>query len=793
VAGYTTSSTFPATAGAYQIKNNADIAGGWASVFVTKLNTTGTALLYSTYLGGTGYGARGAGIAVDGFGDAYVTGNALTIDFPTTNGAFQTLNKAAAAVNANPTAYSGNVFVTKLNPTGAALVYSTFVGGSTDDYGLGIALDGSGDAYVTGSTDSSDFPVVNAYQSTNPGSANKAPSAFVTEVNSAGTGLVYSTYLGGSGIPPQACSSACLNQSGSGDVGVAIAVDDLGDAYVTGNAVSLNFPTTSGAYQTVNNAAALYQSTGTNGVNAFVTKLNPSGSQLLYSTYLGGSNQDSSNGIAQDGVGGIYVAGEATSTNFPTTTGAYQTTNAGGVSDAFIAKLAIGPVSGQVAVPNVVGDTQAAATAAITGAGLVLGTVTTQSSSTVASGDVISESPVAGTSVSNGSAVNIVVSTGPAQVAVPNVVGDTKAAATTAITGAGLVLGTVSTASSSTVASGNVISESPVAGTSVSTGSAVNIVVSTGPAPVVVPNVVGDTQAAATTAITGAGLVLGTVTTQNSSTVASGDVISESPVAGTSVSTGAAVNLVVSTGAAQVAVPNVVGDTQAAATSAIIAAGLAVGTVSTASSSTVASGNVISESPSAGTSVNSGSAVNLVVSTGPAQTPSYTLIANPSSLTIKSGSSASTVITLTPTGGFTGTVNFTCGTLPADVTCTFMPTSLTVTSSTALTTTLTIGTTGTATAALIKQPAGTVLPTLLAALILLPLGFTRRILRTRKAGSQWFGLLLLTGACFAAAGLLGTAGCGGSSSSTPAGTYSIPITVTSGSTTVPLNLSITIQ
>jgi hypothetical protein len=287
--------------------------------------------------------------------------------------------------------------------------------------------------------------------------------------------------------------------------------------------------------------------------------------------------------------------------------------------------------------------------------------------------------------------------------------------------------------------------------------------------------------------------VLGTVTTQSSSTVASGDVISESPVAGTSVSTGAAVNLVVSTGAAQVAVPNVVGDTQAAATSAIIAAGLAVGTVSTASSSTVASGNVISESPSAGTSVNSGSAVNLVVSTGPAQTPSYTLIANPSSLTIKSGSSASTVITLTPTGGFTGTVNFTCGTLPADVTCTFMPTSLTVTSSTALTTTLTIGTTGTATAALIKQPAGTVLPTLLAALILLPLGFTRRILRTRKTGSQWFGLLLLTGACFAAAGLLGTAGCGGSSSSTPAGTYSIPITVTSGSTTVPLNLSITIQ
>jgi len=173
--------------------------------------------------------------------------------------------------------------------------------------------------------------------------------------------------------------------------------------------------------------------------------------------------------------------------------------------------------------------------------------------------------------------------------------------------------------------------------------------------------------------------------------------------------------------------------------------------------------------------------------------PGYTLSANPSSLTIHSGSSASTVITLTPTGGFTGTVNFSCGTLPSLVTCTFVPASLTVTSSTALTTTLTIGTTGTAMASLGNRPAGTVLPTLLAALILLPLGFMRRVLRTRKAGSQWLGLLLLAGTCLAAAGLLGTAGCGGNSSSTPVGAYSIPITVTSGATTVPLNLSITIQ
>jgi kumamolisin len=383
----------------------------------------------------------------------------------------------------------------------------------------------------------------------------------------------------------------------------------------------------------------------------------------------------------------------------------------------------------------------------------------------------------------------------PIQVAVPNVVGDTQAAATTAITGAGLVVGTVTTASSPTVASGNVISESPIAGTSVSSGSAVNLVVSTGAAPVAVPNVVGDTQAAASTAITGAGLVVGTVTTASSPTVASGNVISESPIAGTSVSSGSAVNLVVSTGAAPVAVPNVVGDTQAAASTAITGAGLVVGTVTTASSPTVASGNVISESPIAGTSVSSGSAVNLVVSTGPALAPGYTLSANPSSLTIPSGSTGSTVITLTPTGGFTGTVNFACGTLPSLVTCSFAPTSLTVPSSSPLTTTLTIGTTGATTASLGDGPAGGVLPVIFAALILLPLGFTRRILRTRKAGSRWLAcLLLLAGATFAAAGMLGIAGCGGSGKkSTPAGTYSIPITVTSGGTTVPLNLSITIQ
>src|SRR5271166_2835028 len=173
--------------------------------------------------------------------------------------------------------------------------------------------------------------------------------------------------------------------------------------------------------------------------------------------------------------------------------------------------LALKPVAAQVSVPNVVGMTQTTASTNITSAGLVLGTVTMQTSSTVAAGSVISESPAAGTLVGSGSAVSLGVSSGATQVSVPNVVGMTQATATTTITGQGLVLGTVTMQTSSTVAAGSVISESPAAGTLVGSGSAVSLVVSSGATQVSVPNVVGMTQATATTTITGQGLVLGTV------------------------------------------------------------------------------------------------------------------------------------------------------------------------------------------------------------------------------------------------------------------------------------------
>lgn len=206
--------------------------------------------------------------------------------------------------------------------------------------------------------------------------------------------------------------------------------------------------------------------------------------------------------------------------------------------------------TGPVTVPNVVNQTEAAARTAITTANLVVGTVTQQSSATVPAGRVSSQNPAGGVGVTAGSAVNLVVSTGPAPapgpVTVPNVVNQAEAAARAAIIAANLAVGAVTQQSSVTVPAGSVISQSPAAQTLLAIGSAVSFVVSTGP--VAVPNVVNQTQAAATTALTGAGLAVGTVTQASSATVPSGSVISQSPAAGTNVVAGSAVALVVSTG-----------------------------------------------------------------------------------------------------------------------------------------------------------------------------------------------------------------------------------------------------
>ena len=295
VVGDTNSTNFP-TASPFQAA-----IGGSYDAFVTKLNATGLALVYSTYLGGN-INDVAAGIAVDSAGNAYVTGYTASTNFPTAS-PFQ------AAIGG-----ASDAFVTKLNATGLVLLYSTYLGGSSDDVAAGIAVDSAGNAYVAGSAGSTNFPTTSSFQAASGGGVN---DAFVTKLNATGSALAYSTYLGGN----------------SYDSAYGIAVDSAGNAYVTGTTLSTNFPT-----------ASPIQATHGGGENdAFVTKLNATGSALVYSTYLGGNSYDSAQGIAVDSAGNAYVAGDTESTNFLTAS-PFQAATGGGSQDAFVTKISITPV-----------------------------------------------------------------------------------------------------------------------------------------------------------------------------------------------------------------------------------------------------------------------------------------------------------------------------------------------------------------------------------------------------------------------------------------------------------------
>lgn len=232
-------------------------------------------LSYATYLGGSGTD-QAARIAVDAAGNAYVIGDTTSPNFPTAN--------PLQAARRGPQ----NVFVAKLNPAGA-LVYSTYLGGSAYEQGLGIAVDSSGNVYVTGSTNSGDFPTVAPFQRTIGGQSD----AFVTKLNAGGDALVYSTYLGGSRV----------------DQAYAITVDASGHAYVAGSTLSADFPT-------VKPFQSTFRDGGWLGTDAFVTKFGADGS-VIYSTFLGGRDSELASGIAADGDGYAYVVGQTRSTDFP--------------------------------------------------------------------------------------------------------------------------------------------------------------------------------------------------------------------------------------------------------------------------------------------------------------------------------------------------------------------------------------------------------------------------------------------------------------------------------------------
>jgi photosystem II stability/assembly factor-like uncharacterized protein len=260
----------------------------FVDAFVTKLNPSGSGLLFSTLLGGTNDDS-GNGIAVDGNGNIAIAGSTFSTDFPTVN---------AIQSDPGPTQFCSTGFVTRLDPSASSYVFSTYLGGNSCDAANGVAVDTSGSVYVVGQTNSSDFPTANAFQDTVGSSI--ARDAFVTKFTTTGA-LAYSTYLGGS----------------VDDLGFAIAVDASGNAYVTGTTQSLNFPTL--------NPIQTASLDGFRGDDVFVTKLNSQGSGLVYSTYLGGSGTDTGRSIAVDSSGNAYVTGVSLSVDFPLTAGALRT------------------------------------------------------------------------------------------------------------------------------------------------------------------------------------------------------------------------------------------------------------------------------------------------------------------------------------------------------------------------------------------------------------------------------------------------------------------------------------
>ncbi|NOY45344.1 MAG: hypothetical protein GXP50_07825, partial [Deltaproteobacteria bacterium] len=273
---------------------------GPTDAFVVKLDPDGN-LVYATYLGGSGYEEAYA-VAVDGAGNVYVAGSTTSDNFPTTTTAVQTDYKGM-----------NDAFVAKLNPGGTALVYATYLGGRRNEWTFAVAVDGAGNAYVAGWTDSDNFPTTTTavqpdYKGGNDG--------FVAKLNAGGTALEYATYLGGRW----------------GDQAHAVAVDGAGNAYVAGWTESDNFPTTASAVQP-------YYGGGVG--DGFVAKLNAGGTALEYATYLGGRYEDMANAVAVDDAGNAYVAGWTESDTFPTTASAVQP-GFGGVRDAFVAKLNAG-------------------------------------------------------------------------------------------------------------------------------------------------------------------------------------------------------------------------------------------------------------------------------------------------------------------------------------------------------------------------------------------------------------------------------------------------------------------
>ncbi len=299
VTGRTTSTNFP-TQGAFQ----GSLSGGSGSdAFVAKLSSDGASLIYGTYIGGTGFD-EALSIAVNSSGQAHITGRTTSTDYPTQSPLQGALGGGAGE----------DAFVTKLSADGASLIFSTYLGGSGTEQGHGIAVDTVGSVYVTGQTDSTNFPVGAAFQAALAGGSGN--DAFLSKITSAGLSFSFSTYLGGTGE----------------DIGRGVALDSNQNIYLTGRTQSTNFPTQS-PFQ-----ASIGDGTGTAN-DAFLTKFSSSGATLAYSSYLGGTGEDIGNDIAIDNGNRPLITGRTASTDFPTATEFQGTLSGGTGTDAFVSRV----------------------------------------------------------------------------------------------------------------------------------------------------------------------------------------------------------------------------------------------------------------------------------------------------------------------------------------------------------------------------------------------------------------------------------------------------------------------
>ena len=571
VAGSTASSDFPTTTGAFQTSIT-DFDG---SAFVAVLNPTGTGLIYATYLGRSGGGSVASSIAVDGSGNAYVGGTTscgpsqtLCGNFPVTTGAFQTT-------------YTGDdaAFVAALNPTGTGLLYATYLGGSTLTQSDGsaeavnaIALDASGDAFVAGRTSSTKFPVTTgAFQTTNQnGNADEQSSGFVAKINPAGGSLLYSTYLGGN-YPT---------------VVYAIQVDSSGDAYVAGNTTATNFPVTADALQSTNPTIS------TSG-SGFLTELNPQGSALVSSTYFGGNNGASINGLSLDSSLHVYLAGSTLSTNFPVTPGAFQTTNPDSIlgsaaASAFVSKINLGATTAKIATTTTI----AASPNPQVAGGSVAFTITVQ--------------PESGTGIPTGQ-----------------------------------ITTTVDGAAGPTLTLNN--GEATYSTTSLTVGSHT-----------IAASYSGDTNYAASTASSFTETIVGAQPPTAATPIFS-------PAAGSYTS---AQSVTITDATSGVTIYYTTDGSAPSASSTQYKGAIAVGSTETIKAIAVATGYAASAVATATYTINLPAA-------------SFSLSASPSAATINAGGSANFTLTVTPQNGFTEAVSFTCSGLPSGDNCSFSPQTVT--------------------------------------------------------------------------------------------------------------------